>query len=131
MWICSGRVEMIRIALALLIVLAISSSAVANWQVYSKKDKIIASLDYVTFASFRNQPSVWVRWHNVSKKARYGGRKIQFTADCASHRLFEINSVPYDHAGIFLAGNPMYDSPKEYPLKNNDLNKATYRLLCK
>lgn len=122
---------MIRHTLALLIVLATSAQAVADWQVYHENDKIIASFDYVTFAPFHNQPSVWVRWHNESKTAQYGGRKIQFTADCANHRLFEIDSVPYDHDGNFLAEKPMYDSPKEYPLRNSDLNEATYRLLCK
>jgi hypothetical protein len=67
----------------------------------------------------------------VSTKAQFGGRKIQFTAYCANHRLFEINSVPYDHAGNFLDEHPLYDSPKEFPLKKNDLNETTYRLLCK
>jgi hypothetical protein len=125
---------MIRLALALLallIVLATTAQAVADWQVYREGNNVIASFDYLTFAPFRNQPSVWVRWHNVSQKARYGGRKIQFTANCANHRLFEIDSVPYDHNGQFLAENPSYDSPKEYPLDHNDLNVATYRLLCK
>ncbi len=122
---------MIRHTLALLIVLAISAQAVADWQVYHKDNKVIASFDYVSFVQFRNQPSVWVRWHNVSKKALYGGRKIQFTADCANHRLCEIKSIPYNHDGNFLAEKPLYDSPKEYPLRNSDLNEATYRLLCK
>ena len=122
---------MIRLALALLIVMATTVQATANWQVYREDETVIASFNYLTFAPFRNQPSVWTKWHNVSQKARYGGKKIQFTADCAKHRLFEINSVPYDHEGNFLAENPRYDSPKEYPLKHNDLNKATYRLLCK
>lgn len=122
---------MIRLTFVLLIVLMTSAQAVADWQVYHKYDKVIASFDYVSFAQFRNQPSVWVRWHNVSKKAQYGGRKIQFTADCANHRLFEIKSIPYNHDGSFLAEKPMYDSPKEYPLRNSDLNEATYRLLCK
>jgi len=122
---------MIRLALALLIVMATTVQAAANWRVYREDETVIASFNYLSFASFHNQPSVWVKWHNVSKKARYGGTKIQFTANCANHRLFEINSVPYDHEGNFLAENPHYDSPKEYPLKHNDLNKATYRLLCK
>ena len=120
---------MIRLALALLTVLA--TQAVAYWQVYHEDDKVIASYDYVTFATFRSQPSVWVRWHNVSKKAKYAGKKIQFTADCTNHRMYEIDSVPYDHDGNFLAEKPMYDSPKEYALRNSDLNEATYRLLCK
>jgi len=120
-----------RISLALLMVLATTAQSVAFWQIYREDGKVVASYDYVTFATFRNQPSVWVKWHNVSKKTMYGGTKIQFTADCAKHRLFEINSVPYDHDGNFLAEQPLYNSPREYPLKHNNLNEATYRLLCK
>jgi hypothetical protein len=122
---------MIRLVLALLIVLASTAQVTANWQEYRKDAKVIAAYDYVSFATFRNQASVWVRWHNLSKKEKYGGRKLQFTADCAHHRLFEINSVPYDHDGNFLVEQPRYNSPKEYPLSHNDLNIATYRLLCK
>ena len=121
---------MVRLALALVIVLSTTAQAVANWQVYREDDEVIASYDYVSFAPFHNQPSVWVKWYNVSPKAPYGGIKIQFTADCANHRLFEINSVPFDHDGNYLAESPSYDSPKEYPVSHNDLSEATYKLLC-
>ena len=116
---------MIRVAVALLIVLAGTAPAFANWQVYHEDDRIIALFDYVTFAPFRNQLSVWVRWHNVSKKDEYGGRKIQFVADCEKQRLFEINSFPYDHKGNFLEARPHFDSPREYRLRHNKLNEAT------
>ena len=122
---------MTRLAIALLIALAGPAPAFANWQVYHEDDRIIASFDYVTFAPFRNQPSVWVRWHNVSKKDEFGGRKIQFAADCEKQRLFEINSIPYDHKGNFLEARPHFDSPQEYRLRHNKLNEATYRLLCR
>lgn len=122
---------MIRLALGVLIILATTAQAMANWQLYRENDEVIATYDYVSFAPFRNQPSVWVKWYNVSQNAKYGGLKIQFTADCENHRLFEINLVPYDHEGNFLAESPSYDTPKEYPLNHNDLNEATYKLLCR
>jgi len=122
---------MMRLALALIIVLATTAQAVANWQLYSKDENVIASFDYLSFAPYRNQPSVWVKWYNVSKSALYGGLKIQFTADCANHRLYEISLIPYDHNGKYLAETSSYNSPKEYPLDHNDLHQATYKLLCR
>ena len=122
---------MIRLTLVLLMILATSSQAGANWRVYLQNDEVIASYDYVTFAPFRKQPSVWVKWYNVSQKTKQGGIKLQFTANCADHKLFEINSIPFDHNGNFLGESPSYDSPKEFPLDHNALNEATYKLLCR
>lgn len=122
---------MTRFALSLLIVMATANAAVAEWQMYRKDNKVIASFNYRSFAQFRNQPSVWVRWHYVSPKNGLGGKKIQFTADCPKHRLYEISAVPYDHDGNFLAENRHYDAPQEYPLKNDPLNKATFKILCR
>jgi hypothetical protein len=119
-----------RFAIALLLIVATATQVKADWRVYREGKNIIASYDYLSFAPFQNQPSVWVKWQNVSKKAKLGGRKIQFTADCAKHRLFEINSIPFDRSGNFLEEHRLYKSPKEYPLKHNGLYKATFGLLC-
>ncbi len=113
-----------------LIVMATSSLALANWQLYHKTDKVVASFDYLTFAPFRNQPSVWVRWHYVTPRNAIGGMKIHFTAECRKHQLFEIANVPYDRNGNFLSENRHEDTPKEYPLQD-PLNSATYKLLCR
>lgn len=122
---------MIRVALSLVLVIATANAAAAEWQLYRKDNKVTASVNYHSFASFRNKPSVWVRWHYESPKNGVGGRKIQFTADCPGHRLYEISAVPYDKDGNYLAEDRHYDAPKEYPLKKGSLNAATYRLLCR
>jgi hypothetical protein len=59
------------------------------------------------------------------------GAKIQFTANCTGHRLFEIASSPYDVAGNYLPEKKQYESPKEYLLTPGSLNEATYKLLCR
>lgn len=122
---------MIRAALALLIVLAAASAALAEWQLYREDTQIIASYDYATFAPFRGKPSLWVRWHYVAPRNGVGGMKIQFTADCAARRLYAIASNPYDAAGNYLASEQNYDNPKEYPMTPGSLDEATYNLLCR
>jgi hypothetical protein len=121
---------MVRLVLAVLMILTTSGAAFAQWQLYRENKQITASFKYQSFARFRNKPSVWVRWHYNSPGGKYGGKLIQFTADCKEHKLFEISVIPYDHDGDFLGENRHNDAPIEYRLKKGSLNSATYRLLC-
>jgi hypothetical protein len=122
---------MIRAVLVLLIVLTTAGEAFAMWQLYREDQNVIASYDYDTFAPFRGKPSVWVRWQYVTPREGVGGMKIQFTADCAAHKLYEIASNPYDPQGNYLQSIRNFDNPKEYPTPPGSLNEATYKLLCR
>ncbi len=120
-----------RLFLAFLIVAVSAGVALAEWQRYKQGKDIVASYNIATFAPFRDKPSVWVRWHYVTPRNGLGGKKLQFTADCSAHKLFEIAANPYDPGGNFLAAQKHYDSPKEYPVTPGSLNEATYKLLCR
>jgi hypothetical protein len=122
---------MSRAVLALLIVLTMAGEAFAMWQLYREDQNVIASFDYDSFASFRGKPSVWVRWQYVTPREGVGGMKIQFTADCAAHKLYEIASNPYDPKGNYLKPSRNFDNPKEYATPPGSLNEATYKLLCR
>ncbi|HET6420623.1 MAG TPA: hypothetical protein VFG19_10730 [Geobacteraceae bacterium] len=117
--------------LAVAIVIAASGTTFANWQVYREDKSIVASVDYLSRASFRGKPSVWVRWHFKQPRKGIGGVKIQFTADCARRNLYEIAYIPYDTKGNYLTPSENYDSPKQYTVTPHSLNEATYRLLCR
>ena len=122
---------MIRLALSVLFMVLTTDTALADWQLYRKDTNIIASVNYLSYESFHGQPSVLVRWHYRTPRKGVGGLRIQFTADCRKHRLFEIAAYPYDVAGKYL--NPPeknYHSPVEYPVTPGSLNEATYQLLC-
>ena len=119
------------LAVALLMVMATASTASAMWQPYREDASVIASYDYDSFASFQGKPSVRVRWHYVTPRDGVGGVKIQFTADCAARRLFEIASTPYDPQGNYLESDQHQDQPKEYAITPGSLNEATYKLLCR
>jgi hypothetical protein len=123
--------EMIRLALALLIVTLAASTAFAEWQLYGEDTKVIASFDIASFAPFRGKPSVWVRWNYVTPRNGVGGVQIHFMADCAAQGLYEIASNPYDPEGNYLTSSRSYDKPKEYAVTPGSLNEATYNLLCR
>jgi hypothetical protein len=125
------KVWMIRPVLALLIVMMAAGTAFAEWQLYREDTKVTASFDIASFAPFRGKPSVWVRWNYVTPRNGIGGKKIQFAADCAAHKLFEIASNPYDPKGNYLTWSRNYDKPKEYATTPGSLNEATYKLLCR
>lgn len=120
-----------RMALAMAMVLMTAGGAAADWQVYREGKTVIAAVDYISYAPYHNQPSVWVRWHYVKPRQGVAGRKIQFTADCGHHRLFEIASATYNTAGDFIATNKYYHAPREFPIKPGSLNETTFELLCK
>jgi hypothetical protein len=119
--------------LALLMVAMLAGVADANWRLYHRDKEVVASFDYLSRASFRGQPAVWVRWHYVTPRNGTGGTKLQFTANCPAHKLYEIESLPYDTSGNYLSSRKRkhYDVPKEYPLEPGSLNDATYKLLCR
>lgn len=119
------------LALAVLIVATAASTAFAEWQLYREGEGVIASFNLDSFAPFQGKPSVWVRWQYVAPRDGVGGMKIQFMADCAAHKLYEIAADPYDPDGNYLASNRYYDAPKEFPVTPDSLNGATYQLLCR
>ena len=121
---------MLRLSLALIIVMFISSAALADWELYRRDRSITASVDILSFAPFHGQPSVWVRWHYDTPQNGVGGVKLRFTANCLDHRLYEIAEYPYDTKGNFLPPQKRYGSPKEYPVTPDSLTEATYNLLC-
>ncbi len=118
--------------LALGIVVTTAAGADANWRLYHKDREVVASFDYLARASVRGQPATWVRWHNIVPRNGVGGAKLLFTADCKAHRLYEVEYLPYDAQGEYLAARSRKhrSAPKEYPLSPDSLNEATYRLLC-
>jgi hypothetical protein len=122
---------MFRSVCVLLAVLFMTGVASADWQLYKEEGNVIASYDFLSFAPFKGNPSVWVRWEYVSPVNGIGGKKIQLTANCSDTSLFEIAVIPFDSSGEYLARDQHYDSPKEYPLTGNPLNEATYKLLCR
>jgi len=119
-----------RKSIVLLIILITACPCLANWRVYSEDKNIVASFDDLSRASFQGKPSLWVRWHYVHPENGVGGVKIQFTAHCAQHRLYEINSDPYDTERNFLGLIRREDAPREYPVTPGSLNEATYKLMC-
>ena len=121
---------MIRLALSVLLLIATTDTVLADWQLYKEDNNIIASVDYLSYESFHNRPSVLVRWHYRTPRNGVGGLRIQFTADCAKHRLFEIAAYPYDVDGKYLKPHKKYNSPIEYPIVPGSLNDETYKLLC-
>ncbi|MDD2338098.1 MAG: hypothetical protein PHD01_16180 [Geobacteraceae bacterium] len=122
---------MLRSACFLLALLFMTGVANADWQLYKEEGNVIASYDFLSFSPFKGNPSVWVRWEYVSPENGIGGKKIQFTANCTDTKLFAIAVVPFDTSGEFLTMDEQYNSPEEYPLIGNPLNKATYKLLCR
>jgi hypothetical protein len=122
---------MLRSASFLLALLFSTGVANADWQLYKKEGNVIASYDFLSFSPFKGNPSVWVRWEYVSPEKGIGGKKIQFIAQCKGSKLFAIAIVPFDTSGKYLAMDKQYDSPIEYPLTGSELNKATYKLLCR
>ncbi len=122
---------MTRFSLAVIVILATNSIANGAWQRYWQDTRVTAAYRIGSFATFRDHPSVWVRWHYRTHGEKYAGKMIQFTADCAKRRLYEISAIPYDHDGNYLGENRHYDAPMEYPLREGTLNGATYRLLCR
>jgi hypothetical protein len=121
---------MIKFALAAIMIVTAAAPASAQWQRYREDPDIAASFDIATFAPFRNNPSVWVRWNYASPKNGVGGMKIQFMADCQAQKLYEIAANPYDGDGNYLAPEQYFDAPKEFPVTSGSLNEATYKLLC-
>ena len=121
---------MIRLALSVLFLMVTTNTVLADWQLYKKDNKIIASVDYLSYEPFHDRPSVLVRWHYRTPRKGVGGLKIKFTADCSKHRLFEIAAYPYDVGGNYLKPHKNYNSPIEYPIAPDSLNDATYKLLC-
>jgi hypothetical protein len=119
------------LALALLIVMAAATAAFAQWQLYKDDGSTIASFDLATFAPFQGNPSVWVRWQYASPRNGVAGAKMQFMADCAEHKLYEIAENPYDAEGNYLASKSYDSAPKEFPVTPGSLNEATYMLLCR
>ena len=122
---------MIRMAFSVLFIMVTSNPAFADWELYRKERGLVASVDILTYESFHGQPSVWVRWHYLTPENGVGGHKIQFTANCSLHRLFEIAIYPYNAEGKYLKPDKHYASPKEYPITPDSLNEATYDLLCR
>jgi hypothetical protein len=120
-----------QLLLAILLVAAASGTAFADWQLYWKGKNLTASFDLLSREPFRGKPSLWVRWNYVTPRKGIAGVKIQFTADCAGRRLYEVSEVPYDTGGNYLKLRKNYDSPKEYGITPGSLNEATYRLMCR
>lgn len=118
--------------LALVIIVATTAAAEANWRLYRKDKDVVASFDYLSRTSFRGQPAIWVRWHYLTPRNGVAGMKMQFTADCRSRSLYEIESLPYDSAGNYIPSlkRKHYDSPKPYPIPPGSLNEATFKLMC-
>jgi hypothetical protein len=116
---------------AVLMVLTLSGTAFADWQLYWNGKDITASFDLLSREPFRGKPSLWVRWQYVTPRNGIAGIKIQFTADCSGHRLYEISRVSYDPAGNYLKLKKNYDSPKQYGITPGSLNEATYQLMCR
>jgi hypothetical protein len=121
---------MFRIACVALLALMVAVPVCASWQQYRQDESVSASFDIDTFAPFRGNPSVWVRWHYVVAKNGIGGMKIQFMADCQAQKLFEIAANPYDADGNYLTASNYFDAPIEFPVTPGSLNEATYKLLC-
>lgn len=121
---------MLRLSLAVIMVMSISSAVLADWELYRRDRSITASFDILSFAPFHNQPSVWIRWHYNTPRNGLGGVKLHFTANCRKHKLYEIAEYPYDTKGDFLKHRKRYDTPKEYQITPDSLNEATYKLLC-
>ena len=121
---------MIRSLLALLAIVVLAGPASAEWQRYHDDGSITASFDIASFAQFQGKPSVWVRWHYDSPRDGIGGMKLQFTAECDQDELYEIDVIPYDADGNYLAEDRHYDAPKEYPVTPDSLNEATLAILC-
>ena len=121
---------MIRLALSALFLVMNANTVLADWQLYKKDNNIIASVDYLSYESFHHHPSVLVRWHYRTPSKGVGGIRIQFTADCRKHQLFEIAAYPYDEGGKYLKPHKNYNSPIEYIIAPGSLNEATYKLLC-
>jgi hypothetical protein len=119
------------LVVALLFIMLPFNSARAVWQSYLDNGSVAASFDIASFAPVNGNPSVWVRWQNAAPQNGVAGRKLQFTADCTSGKLFEISVIPYDADGNYGAENRHYDTPVEYPVDPGSLNKATYDLLCR
>ncbi len=119
-----------RKAIVLFIILITASPALANWRMYSEDKNVVASFDYLSRASFRGKPSLWVRWHYANPGKGPAGVKIHFAADCAEHRLYEIASDPYDTEGNYLGMIKREDAPKDYAVTPGSLNEATYKLMC-
>lgn len=113
-----------------LLLLTLTASAAADWQLYYDDGKIVASYDVLSRAPFREQPSLWVRWHYAAPQDGVGGKKIEFTAQCSEHRLFEVRTIPYDANGNYLEESDHLKTPKEVPVDSTPLAKATYELLC-
>ena len=121
---------MIRLALSVLFLMVTATTVSADWQLYKEDKNIIASVNYLSYESFHNRPSVVVRWHYRTPRKGVGGLRIQFTADCKKHQLFEIAAYPYDLDGKYLKPHKNYSTPIEYPITPGSLNDATYKLLC-
>ncbi len=120
-----------RSVLAALLVLATISTANAEWQLYHEDSDTIASYNYDTFVPFRGKPSVWVKWHYNAPREGVAGVRIQFMADCSAGKMYEISEYPYGSGGVYLDPTLNFAEPKEYPLKPDSLNEATFRLLCR
>ena len=125
-----SEAAMKRLIWSLIVIMATSNAAYADWELYRTDKKVIASVDVLSYDPFHGRPSVWVRWHYVTAINSVGGLKIQFTANCSQHRLFEIATYPYNVAGKYLTPHKNYNSPKEYAITPNSLDEATYKLLC-
>lgn len=119
-----------RIVMLLALLTMIAPPAFGDWQLYWQDAHTAASFDILSRTPFKGQPALWTNWRFTPPRKGLGGKKIQFTADCRKHKLFEIASAPYDANGIYLPEADHYDAPREYPLTGNPLNKATYSLLC-
>ena len=121
---------MTRLALSVLFLMVTVNTVSADWQLYKEDRNIIASVDYLSYESFHNRPSVLVRWHYRTPRKGVGGLRIQFTADCKKHQLFEIAVYPYDISGKYLKPHKNLNTPIEYLIAPDSLNDATYKLLC-
>ncbi len=120
-----------RTATIFAIIMLAASPVSANWRLYWEDSHITASFDYLSRASCQDRPCIWARWHYVNPDQGIGGVKIRFAADCATHRLYEIQSDPYDSEGNYLGLIRREDAPKEYPVTPGSLNEATYKLMCR
>jgi hypothetical protein len=119
-----------KLVLAVLMVVALTGTAFADWEPYWEGKNITATFDLLSREPFRGKPSLWVSWHYSAPRKGIAGVKIQFMADCSGRRLYEISEIPYDAGGNYLKSKKNFDSPKEYEITPGSLNEATYKLMC-
>ncbi len=118
------------VLMAVVLSVAASGTAFADWQLYWKGDNITATFDLLSREPFHGKPSLWVKWNYAKPMNGIAGIKLQFMADCSGHRLYKIYEIPYDAGGNFLKPKKYYASPREYKIIPASPGEATYKLMC-